>query len=151
MNIYATTPPPPHRIWSASGDHGKSTGWHRPGAPPPTKQKSWLRRCRRHARIAIMMVAYHCHARRPNNRRAWSIHRTVSDIGPTVSENIQSIALASVAAGICWCYCCRCCCCCGCCCCCCCCCCCRTTVEISILIRSCVILGLNPVMPFLYF
>ena len=50
--------PPPHRIGSASGNyehfryyaplptesgrlHGKSSGWHRPGAPP--KQKSWLR------------------------------------------------------------------------------------------------------------
>ena len=34
---------PPHRIWSASGYHAKSTGWHRPGGPPP-KKKSWLRR-----------------------------------------------------------------------------------------------------------
>ena len=38
-NISAT---PPHRIWSAPGDHAKCTGWHRPGAPP--KHKSWLRR-----------------------------------------------------------------------------------------------------------
>ena len=30
------TTPPPHRIWSACGDHGKV-------APP--KKKSWLRRC----------------------------------------------------------------------------------------------------------
>ena len=35
-NISATKPPP-HRIWSASGDHAKSTGW-------PPQQKSWLRR-----------------------------------------------------------------------------------------------------------
>ena len=34
--ISATTPPP-HRIWSASGDHAKSTGWHRPSGPPQTK------------------------------------------------------------------------------------------------------------------
>ena len=53
MAISAITPPTPnwvrlrrsrnisaatlHRIWSASGDHAKCTGWHRPGGPTQTK------------------------------------------------------------------------------------------------------------------
>ena len=84
--ISATTPPP-HRIWSASGDHGKLL------APP--KKKSWLRRWYKRNIVTIMkctqtplykMNACRCHW-------IYSILSTIGNVKFTVSDGLWSVNL----------------------------------------------------------